>query len=215
LNAPTGAVSCNKPRRMLSPGAGGYDFAPSAGPGGRAVLWTPTASPSVVTITQQPDDIADPKFILPADAIDIARGSGDADRVIEHLGSTHRVHLHEDGAGQPAVLLPLDRLFEIRAGAAVRLWRSLTGRNPGPNPAALPKARRDRLILGLRALDGRLENATYRDIAAALFGAPDASGRAWKGHDLRDRTIRLVKFGFAMMRGGYRSLLLYPHRRRK
>jgi hypothetical protein len=106
-------------------------------------------------------------------------------------------------------------LFEIRAGAAVRLWRSLTGRNPGPNPAALPKARRDRLILGLRALDGRLENATYRDIAAALFGAPDASGRAWKGHDLRDRTIRLVKFGFAMMRGGYRSLLLYPHRRRK
>jgi hypothetical protein len=169
----------------------------------------------VVTLTQQPDDIADPKFILPASAVDIAKGSGDADRVFEHLGTIHRVHLHEDCAGQPAVLLPLDQLFDIRAGAAVRLWRSLTGRNPGPNPASLPKARRDRLILGLRALDGRLENATYRDIATALFGAPDVSGGAWKGHDLRDRTIRLVKFGFAMMRGGYRSLLLYPHRRRK
>jgi hypothetical protein len=200
---------------MLSPGAGGCDFAPGTTAGGGGALWTPAALPGVITLTDQPTDIADPKFTLPASAVDIAKGSGDADRVIEHLGSTHRVHLHEDGAGQPAVLLPLDQLFEIRAGAAVRLWRSLKGRNPGPNPAALPKARRDRLILGLRALDGRLENATYRDIAAALFGAPDVSGRAWKGHDLRDRTIRLVKFGFAMMRGGYRSLLLHPYRRRK
>jgi hypothetical protein len=169
----------------------------------------------VITLTEQPTDTADPKFTLPESVIDAAKGGGDADRVIEHLGSTHRLHLHEVGAGQPAVLLPLDQLFEIRASAAVRLWRSLTGRKPGPDPAALPKARRNRLILGLRALDGRLENASYRDIATALFAAPDVSGRAWKSHDLRDRAIRLVKFGLGMMRGGYRSLLLYPYRRRK
>jgi hypothetical protein len=168
----------------------------------------------VITLTEQPTDIADPKFSLPASAVDIATGSGDADRVIEHHGTTLRVHLHENVAGQPAVLLPLDQLFEIRASAAVRLWRYLSGRNPGRDPAALPKPRRDRLILGLRALDARLENASYRDIAAALFAVPDVSGRAWKSHDLRDRAIRLVKFGLGMMRGGYRSLLLHPYRRR-
>jgi hypothetical protein len=199
---------------MRSPGAGGCDFAPGTGVGGGSALWTPAALPSVITLTDQPTDIADPKFTLPASAVDIAKDSGDVDRVIEHHGTTLRVHLHEDGAGQPAVLLPLDQLFEIRASAAVRLWRCLSGRNPGRDPAALPKPRRDRLILGLRALDARLENASYRDIAAALFAAPDVSGRAWKSHDLRDRAIRLVKFGLGMMRGGYRSLLLHPYRRR-
>jgi hypothetical protein len=200
---------------MRSPGVGGCDFAPGTGAGGGSALWTPAALPSVITLTEQPTDIADPKFSLPAGAIDIATGSGDTDRVIEHHGTTLRVHLHESGDAQPAVLLPLDQLFEIRASAAVRFWRSITRRNPGRDPAALPKARRDRLILGLRALDGRLENASYRDIAAALFAAPDVSGRAWKSHDLRDRAIRLVKFGLGMMRGGYRALLLHPYRRRK
>jgi hypothetical protein len=200
---------------MRSPGAGGCDFAPSTTAGGGSALWTPAALPSVITLTEQPADIADPKFTLPASVVDIAKGSGDADHIIDHHGTTLRVHLHQDGAGQPAVLLPLDQLFEIRASAAVRLWRCLSGRNPGRDPAALPKARRERLILGLRALDARLENASYRDIAAALFAAPDVSGRAWKSHDLRDRAIRLVKFGLGMMRGGYRSLLLYPYRRRK
>ncbi len=143
---------------MRSPGAGGCDFASGTGVGGGSALWTPAALPSVITLTDQPTDIADPKFTLPASAVDIAKDSGDVDRVIEHHGTTLRVHLHEDVAGQPAVLLPLDQLFEIRASAAVRLWRCLSGRNPGRDPAALPKARRDRLILGLRALDGRLEN---------------------------------------------------------
>ena len=112
-----------------------------------------------------------------------------------------------------AVLLPLDQFFESRATAAIRLWRGLAGRNPGPNPSALPKARRDRLILALRALDGRLADATYREIASALFEDAGVSDRGWKSHDLRDRTIRLVRFGLGMMRSGYRRLLLYPYRR--
>ena len=113
------------------------------------------------------------------------------------------------------MLLPLDLLFEQRASAAVRVWRVLLGRPPGPNPAALSKTRQDRLLLALRALDGRLEGASHREIAQVLFGAPEISGRAWKTHDLRDRTFRLVRFGFDMMGGGYRSLLLHPYRRRK
>ena len=59
------------------------------------------------------------------------------------------------------------------------MW--LAGRNPGPNPAALPKTRRDRLILALRALDGRLTDATYREIASVPLAkpvCPTADGKA-------------------------------------
>ena len=47
-----------------------------------------------------------------------------------------------------------------------------------------------------------------------LFGAKDIPERAWKTHDLRNRTIRLVQTGLALMRGGYRELLR-PSRRKK
>ncbi len=135
-----------------------------------------------------------------------------AERIIESKGTTLRVHIDPTSAGPLAVLLPLDQFFEIRATAAIRLWRSLSGRNPGPDPAALSNARRNRLILALRAVDGRLQGVTYREIADGLFGVGDISGRAWKSHDLRDRTIRLVRYGRDMMRGGYRRLLLHPYR---
>jgi len=66
--------------------------------------------------------------------------------------------------------------------------------------------------VALRALDGRLDQASYRDIAEALFGTGHMPERGWKTHDLRDRTIRLARLGQAMMQGGYRRLLLYPFR---
>ena len=47
-----------------------------------------------------------------------------------------------------------------------------------------------------------------------LFGADRVAERSWKGHDLRDRTIRLVRFWLGMMQGGYRRLLLHPYRHR-
>jgi hypothetical protein len=118
------------------------------------------------------------------------------------------------GADPSAVLLPFDDLFEVRVAAALRLWRVLKGRQPGTNPAALTEARRKRLVHALRALDGRLDGATHREIAAALFGADAVPERDWISHELRDRTARLVRLGMAMMKGGYRRLLLHPYRGR-
>ena len=127
-----------------------------------------------------------------------------------------RLRLHRQGnVGEPvAILLALDRLFDIRAAAALRLWRGLTGRDPGPDLGTLTRDRRIRLILALRALDGRLAEATYPEIAAALFDTAPISKRDWISHELRDQTGRLVRLGFSMMRGGYRRLLLHPYRRR-
>jgi hypothetical protein len=200
---------------MRSPGAGGCDVVPAdeaSHPGG--VLWTASALPSVVALTGLPADLADPAFQLPPISLDLGLGADGPERLVERDGVVFRVHIDGAAARPPAVLLPLDELFEIRATAAIRLWRGLTGRKPGPNLAALSPARRDRLILGLRALDGRLDDASYREIAGGLFGADEVTLRAWKTHDLRDRTIRLVRFGFSMMRSGYRRLLLHPYRRR-
>jgi Uncharacterized conserved protein (DUF2285) len=200
---------------MRSLGAGGYEVA-GAGDVNRpgAVLWTANALPSVIALTGLPADLTDPEFRLPPIRLDSCVAADGAERLVERDGVPFRIHLAGAGTEPPAVLLPFDELFEVRATAAVRLWRSLTGRNPGPNPAVLSPPRRDRLVLALRALDGRLAGASYREIAGGLFGADRVPLDGWKTHDLRDRTIRLVRFGIGMMRSGYRRLLRHPHRRR-
>jgi hypothetical protein len=160
-----------------------------------------------------PAGFSDPDFELPRLPFSPGTIRDGPDYVAEHAGAVVRLHIDPNGIEPPAVLLPLDLLFEQRANAAVRVWRALLGRPPGPNPAALSKARQNRLVLSLRALDARTEKATHREIAEVLFGAAGISGRAWKTHDLRDRTFRLVRFGLGMMQGGYLRLLLHPYRR--
>ena len=100
-------------------------------------------------------------------------------------------------------IIPID--FRVDAGR--RLWRALNGRPLGPPLHAQSESRRRRLSLALRALDARMDGSTYREIAEVLFGSRRISERDWKTHDLRNRTIRLVQSGFALMRGGYRALL--------
>jgi hypothetical protein len=170
----------------------------------------------VIPITRHPPDLVNPNLKRDAWSLGPAVAEDGAERLIERRGSLLRLHILEaPGDDQtPCVVLPLDQLFEIRAAAALRLWRGLMGRPPGRDPAALPATRRDRLVLALRALDARLEKASYRDIAEALFGAGRMPERGWKTYDLRDRTVRLARLGHAMMQGGYRRLLLYPFRGR-
>ncbi|MBH5389338.1 DUF2285 domain-containing protein [Bradyrhizobium diversitatis] len=121
----------------------------------------------------------------------------------------HRVWSKEPpvlGASYTAEL-PLDSDFDARAYAARRLWRTMNGRVPGPAFHTLSKQRRERLSAAIRALDGHSAGSSYRAIAEALFGKKCIPDRAWKTHDLRNRTIRLVQGGLALMRGGYRKLL--------
>jgi hypothetical protein len=197
---------------MRSPGAGGYFPAATNDP--TVVLWTAAALPSVVALTRLPPELGHPAFKPKPLLLDPVLAAEGEDHLITRLGAEIRLHLDGRGADPPAVLLPLDGLFEVRMAAALRLWRVLNGRRPGPNPAALSEARRNRLILALRALDGRLDGATHRMIAAALFGAEAIPERDWISHELRDRTARLVRLGVAMMNGGYRRLLLHPYRGR-
>ena len=149
--------------------------------------------------------------------IDVARLGPDVAEYIDE----HRRHLIVRGRNEEfrlcvytlepdqslSVILPSDGDFPVRAAAASRLWAQIHGRTPSDAPWSLSKPRRDRLVLMLRALDGHLAAASYREIAEVLFGPGRLEREPWKTSSLRDRTIRLVKGGIALMRDGYRKLL--------
>lgn len=134
--------------------------------------------------------------------------------VLSLQGVEHRIWLKEAPivAAAYSVEFPLDRDFEYRVDAGRRLWRGLNGRPQGQPLHALSAYRRRRLALALRALDARADGATYREIAEILLPAHRIPERDWRTHDVRNRVIRLVKTGLALVRGGYRALLRPPSR---
>lgn len=167
----------------------------------------------MVTLVPVPADLANSAFDLPLPAAFAPLSEG-GDFVVEHPGGVFRVHAVASCREAAAVILPFDRFFDARVASALRLWRHMAGRPLGADHASLSQTRASKLVLTLRALDGRNDRASYRDIALALFEEPDVSARPWKTHDLRGRTIRLVQLGRLMMNGGYRHLLLHPYERR-
>lgn len=175
------------------------------------VFWRPEVLPTVVLLAPTPAG-------LPvAPSIDVTHlGPDVAERVDEqcrHLivrsgDEEFRLCVYTRVPDQSlSVVIPFDDDLPTRAAAALRLWTRMQGRTAGEVPDSLTKQRRDRLILMLRALDGHFDAASYREIAEALFGAHRLERDSWKTSSLRDRTIRLVKGGIALMQQGYRKLL--------
>jgi hypothetical protein len=141
-------------------------------------------------------------------------------QVIEHIDPDGRHLVIRDhgelrlwmphvSADQPlSVVIPIDQEAETRIKRALGFWHWIARpASPITEPFPLTEQQRDRLILMLRALDGRLAKASYREIAEALFGAHRLEREAWKTSSLRDRTIRLVRGSFTLMQSGYRKLL--------
>ncbi len=110
--------------------------------------------------------------------------------------------------GPVVVALSFDRDFRIRMEAARRLHA--TARSGYAPPTGLASAQRQRLERALRALDGSLNQESYRSIAEQIFGAEAVDGAGWKTTTIRDATIRLVQTGRRLMRGGYLKLLRRP-----
>ncbi len=181
------------------------------------VFWAPEVLPDIVSVVRSTAAFSAHGLGLAELSTAECRQAADGWHLLLRLnGVEHRLWLRETPVvGVPyAAELPLDEDFEARAHAAGRLWRALGGHPAGPTINELSLQRRQRLALALRALDAWAEGNTYRAIAEGLFGAKDIPERAWKTHDLRNRTIRLVQTGLALMRGGYRELLR-PSRRKK
>lgn len=108
-------------------------------------------------------------------------------------------------SGTKLVVLAFDREFGLRVRAAQALDRA--ARIDIAPRSRLTVAQRQRLVRSLQALDGVERRDSYRQIAEAIFGADAVAREQWRTASLRDTTIRLVRTGRAMMRGGYLKLL--------
>ena len=191
------------PRQKL-PGTGGYFVAPAPEyPASTAkVLWRAEHVPTAVLLANVPNGFTDAEPLNPAllSTVVVKHQGGDGLHLL--LPGDHHLWLLEQRPDKPiAVVIPLDDDFLLRVAGALRFRRILQNKEAGPPPRALrltPRHRR-RLIQMLRALDAHLDEATYREIAAVIFGAKSVSDPGWKTLPVRAQTIRLVKDAIAMM----------------
>ncbi|WFE89846.1 DUF2285 domain-containing protein [Roseibium porphyridii] len=83
-----------------------------------------------------------------------------------------------------------------------RLLDFLEGREMGAD-SRLTAQKRLRFKAMLRAVDGRSNGASLREIAQSFFGASRVASEPWKTSPLRDTTNRLVRDGSTIVSGGY------------
>jgi hypothetical protein len=177
------------------------------------IVWSPEVLALGVTLVAGTDRYPGAHELSASDVddarVDLMRADG-RHVVLPDAESDHNLWLPEVRIGDRlAGLVVLDDNFGLRIVALQRFWRRLARRSPGPPPKAwrITRRHRWRLTLMLRALDGHLDQASYRQIAGALFGPEAVARYAWKTSSIRGQTIRLVKDALAMMNGGYRQLL--------
>jgi hypothetical protein len=176
---------------------------------GSQVFWSPAAFAEVIILTSASsaaDGAARAPEHWPGEVA--RREADDGAHVLLETGNARFQLWQRDelSAGSPVTaVIPLDAGTAVRSEATLRLWR-LLGRGHAPSPR-LCRSRGDRLAASLRALDAHLAGASYRTIAEATFGSQRLGAEPWKTSSLRDVVIRQVRFGRALMGGGYLRLL--------
>lgn len=110
------------------------------------------------------------------------------------------VHLLTEAVAAPETLRARLHALEVLN----HLWHK--GRFPEHSPSIAPASDRFRFVL--RALDGSLAGASYREIAVVILGG-DRVKASWGGDDghLKNRIRRAVRRGRLLMSGDYKRLL--------
>lgn len=191
--------------------AGGCDFAgdPAARADATTIFWHHEANARVVSLTASIRGQSGLPF-SPAEwpGSVVVRAADDGTHLVVHeQGISHQLWLPQPvmTGSLLAAVLPLDESAPYRAEAALLFWQHAIG---GQRRAPHSRSRRlNRLVPTLRALDGRLTGASYRLIAEEMFGTGSSDYETWKTSSARDRVIRLVRAGVALMKGGYLRLL--------
>lgn len=175
------------------------------------VVWSPSCDSAVLLLTRRPE------FLPPASApsSDLFAVGRDAPEGAYASISEHDIRvLFFSGTvpdDQLAALVPLDGDVFDRIDALSRMARIWLGRPP-PRDTRMTTEQRRRFRLKLRAADGHMNGATYREIAIAIYGAARVDTEPWKTSPLRNAVIAFVEGGLALIDGGYLQLL--RHRRR-
>lgn len=178
------------------------------------MVWSAEADTSAVLLAQMPtilptvgnlySELREPAARADEDGTHfLFEAGGQAIRIVQLAGAPPETPL--------AALVPLDPDGFDRTEAIDRLLRALLGRTVPDDRRLTPQQKRRHRFM-LQATDGRMNGATYREIAGVIFGVDRIASEPWKTSALRDATTALVKNGLAMIAGGYRTLL--RHRRR-
>ena len=129
-------------------------------------------------------------------------------------GEPYDVAVVDSDARRPlGVFVMFDELTPDRIVAVERFWQAMFSRRTIPDPR-LTAQRRQRARQMLRAVDARHAGAIYRLVAEHLFPQHKIDAASWVGDPIREVTIRLVRDGMKLVRGGYRTLLRRPRRDR-
>lgn len=178
-------------------------------------MWLPEAAPGVLILQTAPAGFdALTSFDLNAVGQPLADHS-DADGrelvITDGSGELHVRLQDEQGARRPAVLLPLDSLFELRFDVALRFARRLAGQPVGLLPAALRLTpfQKSRLIQLLHAFDVHDAGGGPRDVAAEVLSSEHARlpSVEWKDSHARRKANRLIHDSIALVERGYLKLL--------
>ena len=206
-----------KPPVSVSLDDGGCVFAhdPTSPVGLEPVMWLPEVSPATLILEPAPTGFdavtaSDPGAFGPvlAERTDadgrelvIADGSGELHIRLQDDQATHR----------PAVLLPLDNMFELRLNVALRFARRFSGQRISLLPAALrlTSFQKRRLIHLLHAFDVHDAGGGPRDVAAEVLTSDHAQlpSIEWKDSHARRKANRLIHDSIALVERGYLKLL--------
>jgi hypothetical protein len=177
------------------------------------VFWRPDAYPRTVVLAPAPAHAERSLAYVPEawPGRFIARDGDDGVHALLKAGDgEHRLWMPTPLAPGQAVacLVPLGGRTNASAAAALQFVRWLAG---GPVAPHRPERRLQRVQQSLRAHDGHVRGASYREIAEQIFGVSRVAAECWRTSPLRDATIRLVRSGAALVRGDYKRLLRHGH----
>lgn len=200
---------------MLAAGVCDFPHDPNARPDLNPPFWSPCSNPQAIILSPVENVCLETERLIALAGLEglILRRAPDGWHAIWRIGGMeHQFWLPQgviDAAAFYAAILPMDEFMELRAHAARRLWRCLTGRSPGPDIRTMPAQLRQWHLLSLRALDARLHGESYRAVAEVLLGFR-GNKEDFETDPRKNKARRLVAHGIRMMRGGYRLLLHYP-----
>lgn len=207
------------PRQLvqLSPGDGGYAFAhdPASPVGREPAMWLPEVSPATLILEPAPPgfEIAtalDPSALSPALS---ERTDADGREFVatDASGELHIRAQDDQAMRRPAVLLPLDSMFDLRLDVALRLARRLRGQRVNFLPTALrlTSFQKQRLVQLLHAFDVHDAGGGPRDVAAEVLTSDHARlpSVEWKDSHARRKANRLIHDSIALVERGYLKLL--------
>ena len=170
------------------------------------MFWSPSRASSVIVLGPSPAAPTDaPTLATLTAAASVRRDAADGAHIL--LPDRTQILVTDRTCRGPlAAHIPLEGRSK-RAQAVENFARARRGLPPLRNSRRSRYAV-DQLALRLRALDGSLEGASYREIAVGLFGAERVpAGAAGKVSDALSKAKRLVRDGRALMRGGYLALI--------